>query len=97
MKHFDSKTDEVAGIEGEKRSNRVDVHGRDQPGIMYFRTAVAVLGDQALPLWVYRRDIGQQRQNSLDFFDFAQGGVNRKPSPLLSRGRVATFQNSEMF
>ena len=45
MKHFDSKTDEAVGIEGEKRSNRVDVHGRDQPSIMYFRTAHAVLGD----------------------------------------------------
>ena len=55
------QTDEVVGIEGEKRSNRVDVHGRDQPGIMHFRTADAVLGDEALPLWVYRRDIRYTR------------------------------------
>lgn len=98
MKHFDSKTDEVVGIEGEKRSNRVDVHGRDQPNIIYFRTADAVLGsDQALPLGYIAGVSGSSVKTRSIFSTSLRVKSIEKPSPLLSKGRVATFQNSEMF
>jgi hypothetical protein len=97
IEYFYPVTPEILGIEGEDVPYPVHVHGSYQARIVNLDSLQAVFDDQTLPFRIGRRRVRQQRQDTLDFFDFASTSETGKSSPLFAKGRVATFQNSEMF
>jgi hypothetical protein len=97
MQNSDPVTGEVIGVEGENAFDPVHIHGRDQPRVMNFCAKHAMLDDQALPFRADRGRVGSSIRMGSIFSTSPSASETGKPRPLLTIGRVTTFQHSEMF
>jgi hypothetical protein len=97
VNRLDSVSLEVIGIEFQNPRDTVHIHRSCQFCIMNLAAHNGALYHQPFPFPINSRGIRQDNQKLLDFFNSPSARAIEKPRPLFATGRVATFQNSEMF
>ena len=97
MQNFDCVTGKIIDVEGEKAPNSVHIHDGDQPGVMNLHAKHAMFDDQTLPFRIGRGRVGRRVRMRSIFSTSSSARETGKARPLFAIGRVATFQNSEIF
>lgn len=96
MQRLYSVPGEVTCIERQDSAYLIHVHSGDQSCIVYFGPFDVMIHNQTLPLRVYRRRVGQQRQGRLHFADLLErrsGGEAKSVAGHRTRDDVPEFGN----